>query len=223
MINVVIGAVNRGYYSHATFTIAYPFIRRLLGEFESVMIPERVRYLIRAEPPRSEERRFIDYYYWFWTAQALSNLRGSFLEKGGREFWGRSWTRALQEVLLSRQQQGGCAEGSWPADGKWCFAGGRLYSTAMAVLALEAPYRYSTDKGKLRPPSWDRYRQQVQKEVKKLLAKLSSKKMRERDEAMEKLLRIGEVVAEILEAAELPTDPDARWRLRWVLSRLRQR
>ncbi|MDQ7780995.1 MAG: hypothetical protein RDV41_14970, partial [Planctomycetota bacterium] len=35
-----------------------------------------------------------------------------------------------------------CAEGSWDADDRWGYEGGRVYGTAINTLTLEVYYRY---------------------------------------------------------------------------------
>ena len=41
------------------------------------------------------------------------------------------------------QRVDGDAAGSWDPDGPWGMVGGRVYSTALALLTLEVQYRYS--------------------------------------------------------------------------------
>ena len=73
-------------------------------------------------------------YYWYYATLALQQLGG--------DRWTR-WNAALQETLLSSQRRSGQLAGSWDADTVWGSYGGRVYSTAMATLCLEAYYRYS--------------------------------------------------------------------------------
>ena len=46
---------------------------------------------------------------------------------------------------MSRQEgpDAGCARGSWPPTDQWGAHGGRIYSTALAVLTLEVYYRFA--------------------------------------------------------------------------------
>jgi hypothetical protein len=53
-----------------------------------------------------------------------------------------SWNRALTRELLESQQTSGDVAGSWNTDTVWGQAGGRVYTTALATLCLEAYYRY---------------------------------------------------------------------------------
>ncbi len=45
---------------------------------------------------------------------------------------------SIRETLLALQENAGNDSGSWPPDGTWGHAGGRLYSTALASLTLDA-------------------------------------------------------------------------------------
>jgi hypothetical protein len=50
------------------------------------------------------------------------------------------WTKGLAEIARA-QASGKDERGSWPPVGAWAYCGGRVYSTAMLALALEAPTR----------------------------------------------------------------------------------
>lgn len=91
--------------------------------------------VITAKTPqwRNERRSTVHYYYWFFGSQVMTQNRGSKVKK---------WREALQSILLKNQSQDSCSKGSFPALGEWSPAGARVYSTAMATLTLEAPYRY---------------------------------------------------------------------------------
>ena len=72
---------------------------------------------------------FNAYYYWYHGTMAMRLLGG--------ERW-RTWNEAVTKTLLGAQEQ----DGSWPRIGQWALDGGRVYTTAMAILTLEATYRY---------------------------------------------------------------------------------
>jgi hypothetical protein len=72
-------------------------------------------------------------YYWYYGTMATYQLQG--------EHWKR-WNEALQRALLTRQRKSGPLAGSWDPDGRWDGYGGRVYSTALATLCLEAYYRF---------------------------------------------------------------------------------
>ena len=59
--------------------------------------------------------------------------------------WDR-WNVALQQQLLPRQRREGRLAGSWdPNETVWGGYGGRVYSTAMGALCLEAYYRFAVE------------------------------------------------------------------------------
>jgi HEAT repeat protein len=51
------------------------------------------------------------------------------------------WNKALEKTYVDLQEE----NGSWSPNGVWGADGGRVYSTAMAMLALLTPYRYPRD------------------------------------------------------------------------------
>lgn len=63
------------------------------------------------------------------------------LQLGGRHW--RSWKKSLERALLKTQCAKGSAKGSWNPIGAWGHSGGRVYSTAIGALCLQAYYRYS--------------------------------------------------------------------------------
>lgn len=75
-----------------------------------------------------------DYYYWYYATNALHHAGGSAWTK---------WNDAMKTSLPALQVQTGRERGSWPPQGDpHGDAGGRLYSTVLAVLCLEAYYRH---------------------------------------------------------------------------------
>ena len=81
-----------------------------------------------------------DLYYTYYSALAMY--------QAGDEHW-RLWRKSYYDPLraaMIRQKldrDGRYIRGSWdPAKYKWAKQGGRIYTTAMAVLSLEVPFRY---------------------------------------------------------------------------------
>lgn len=84
---------------------------------------------ILAKPPVWEpEKGKVDYYYWFYGSSALRILGGKQRDQ---------WNQALVPALRRSQATEGHAAGSWNPVGPWGHDGGRVYSTAMALLCLE--------------------------------------------------------------------------------------
>ncbi len=76
------------------------------------------------------------YYYWYYGSLALFYLKSA-------EHW-KPWNRRLKETLLALQEKTGHARGSWRPEPNWIGnTGGRVYSTAIAILTLEIYYRIS--------------------------------------------------------------------------------
>jgi len=86
--------------------------------------------LVAKKPPRWDADGSIDFYYWTLGAQALHRVGGPGWD---------AWRGALLAALVPHQapQKDGCARGSWAPEDPWGPQGGRVYSTSMALLALE--------------------------------------------------------------------------------------
>ena len=63
------------------------------------------------------------------------------LRQCGGEAW-RRFREALRTEVIPNQRNGGPLNGSWDPLGVWGEDGGRLYSTALVLLTLQASYRY---------------------------------------------------------------------------------
>ncbi len=81
-------------------------------------------------PVWNRESGEIDLYYWYFATHALFHT-------GGTE-WNR-WYPSVVSALLAgqRDHSGGPASGSWDPADPWGPDGGRVYSTAVAVLTLQ--------------------------------------------------------------------------------------
>lgn len=96
----------------------------------------RSRDRLLAHEPEWTSPRTVEHFYWYQAALALSMNES---RKAVR------WRLARAEMILGAQKQGtdpcGLA-GSWDPDGPWGGDGGRVYSTAISILTLLAPYRF---------------------------------------------------------------------------------
>ncbi len=73
--------------------------------------------------------------------------------QAGGQPWKR-WNDVIRDMVIERQCDAGegCRRGSWdPMDNNWDHQGGRVYSTALAVLTLEVYYRYTSERAKVYP------------------------------------------------------------------------
>jgi hypothetical protein len=86
-------------------------------------------------PRWDESTGDIDCYYWYYGSQALWQMGGKSWE---------SWSKELHEALIPHQRRDGDEAGSWdPEVDPWGNDGGRVYSTALCCLALEADFRHA--------------------------------------------------------------------------------
>jgi hypothetical protein len=85
-------------------------------------------------------------YYWYYGSVAMYQLQG--------DYW-KQWSQALRNTLLSAQRTSGDLAGSWDPNTRWDGYGGRVYSTSLATLCLEAHYRFLplNAPAKVEPPS----------------------------------------------------------------------
>ncbi len=74
--------------------------------------------------------------------------------QAGGQAWKR-WNNIVRDELVDRQcgEDEGCRRGSWDPTDAWGLQGGRVYSTALAVLTLEVYYRYQSQRAKVYPES----------------------------------------------------------------------
>jgi hypothetical protein len=100
---------------------------------------------VKADALPKWELHKIDFYYWYYATRALRALEG--------DNW-KTWETAVTKVLTENQRgfskhdqdaKRTSAEdldehGSWDPVGAWGTAGGRVYSTAMGALTLQAAW-----------------------------------------------------------------------------------
>jgi hypothetical protein len=75
----------------------------------------------------------IDMYYWYYASYAMYQVGGSHWD---------GWARKMTDAAVKTQLKDGNPRGSWDPLDPWGEEGGRVYSTAIMVLCLEAYYRY---------------------------------------------------------------------------------
>ncbi|MGE0142289.1 MAG: prenyltransferase/squalene oxidase repeat-containing protein [Planctomycetota bacterium] len=90
--------------------------------------------LLKRPPTWNPADGSIDHYYWYYATYALFQV--------GDTAW-KSWEKHLNEAIVKPQRKDGNYLGSWDPIGVWGHDGGRVYSTAILCLTLEAYYRYS--------------------------------------------------------------------------------
>ena len=78
-----------------------------------------------------------DFYLWYNCTLAMFQAAG--------EPWKR-WNGVVRDHVIKLQLHGpACARGSWDPESRWGVFGGRIYTTALAVLTLEVYYRFARD------------------------------------------------------------------------------
>lgn len=90
--------------------------------------------LMSKKPVWNPKDGSIDMYYWYYATYALYQIGG--------QRWNQ-WSQAMSDAILKQQKTDGHEKGSWDPIGAWGADGGRVYSTAISVLTLEAYYRYA--------------------------------------------------------------------------------
>ena len=100
--------------------------------------------------PKQKRKQFAavpgDYYTYYNGTLAM-------FQAGGQP-WKR-WNDVVRDTLVDQQcdDEEGCRRGSWDPSDRWGPQGGRVYSTALAVLTLEVYYRYQSERAKVYPES----------------------------------------------------------------------
>jgi hypothetical protein len=112
------------------------FSRFLLGQSpdrQSIMVPQ-ADLILKKPPAWQKDPGRIDHDYWYHGTNAMYQM-------GGR--WWDRWQKSLDDALVAPQRDDGNFRGSWDPAGVWGEDGGRVYSTALSCLTLEAYYRYA--------------------------------------------------------------------------------
>jgi len=127
--------VDRG----AALTAVGLFARFFLGQepAERPLMKAAADRLLERPPVWDEKGGSVDHYYWYYASYALFQLGGP--------RW-QQWQKKLEPVLLQHQHKDRTnpnLHGSWDPVDAWGEDGGRVYSTAILALTLQANYRYT--------------------------------------------------------------------------------
>lgn len=123
-------------------TAAALFVRQQIGPWgwqddtKNVrpIVKKHARLLAAALPEWDRDGLLVDFYYWYWGAQALSLF-------GGRTW--NAWNTSMRKALLDSQRKDGHLAGSWDPIGAWGFSTGRVGTTAFAALTLQSHFRFA--------------------------------------------------------------------------------
>jgi hypothetical protein len=119
----------------AAMTAAAVYTRLATGQPQTHPLVRRgVRRCLELPPTWDIAKGKTDMYYWYFATAALNRVGGGDWQK---------WSRQLRETVIANQtpKGNGSPTGSWDPVGPWQFEGGRIYSTALMILALEMPVR----------------------------------------------------------------------------------
>ncbi|MCR9244596.1 MAG: terpene cyclase/mutase family protein [bacterium] len=115
------------------------FCRFFMGQDpkEKPVMKKAADLILAKSPEWNEKKGCIDHYYWYYGTYALFQM-------GGRHW--STWQKKLNSAVVKTQQRDKAKKnlyGSWDPVGAWGEDGGRVYSTAILTLSLEAFYRYT--------------------------------------------------------------------------------
>ena len=100
---------------------------------DTPVMEQHADLVVRTLPEWDPEGLGCDMYHWYYGSYAMFQMGG--------DHW-RRWRRAMEPAVIDSQRKDGAARGSWDPVGPWGQPGGRVYSTAVMALCLEAYYRY---------------------------------------------------------------------------------
>ncbi|GEM_PF-2231488 len=135
---------NEDYVGHEALAAVGMVVRIFVDHDRKDPMLDMSAKLLANDLPVWDQANFTnDYYYWHWGTLALFQFDGP--DSGGSQRYWNSWNQAVVNALVKNQKTegSGCAEGSWDADDRWGFAGGRVYAVAINALTMEVYYRYA--------------------------------------------------------------------------------
>jgi hypothetical protein len=127
--------VDRG----AAMTAVGLFCRYFLGQNpkEKPVMLAAAKLLLQKPPVWDEAAGSVDHYYWYYATYALYQV-------GGPQW--TAWQKRLEPAVLQHQHRDRQLPnllGSWDPVCAWGEDGGRVYSTAILALTLQANFRYT--------------------------------------------------------------------------------
>ncbi len=142
-VKVVVPGKNDQYQNHEALGAVGMMTRIFVDTDRSDPVLAMTASLLTNDLPVWDKAKFTnDYYYWYYATLALYQYDGPDSQGTGK-YWKR-WNEAIKQVLPKNQhtRADGCAEGSWDADDRWGFEGGRVYAVAINALTMEVYGRY---------------------------------------------------------------------------------
>ncbi|MBI3271932.1 MAG: terpene cyclase/mutase family protein [Planctomycetes bacterium] len=144
-VKVVVQGKNEDYANHDSLTAVGMLCRMFIDHNSKDPILELgAKLLVQDLPTWDKVKKTNDYYYWYYATLCLFQFDGP--DSGGSQKYWNHWNVAMVEAIVKHQAtpKDVCASGSWDADDRWGFEGGRVYATALNTLTLEVYYRYDS-------------------------------------------------------------------------------
>ncbi len=136
---------NDDYLNHPALSSVGMCVRTFVNhDLDDPMLKAGAELMKRDLPVWDKKKKSNDYYYWYYASLALNQYDGPDSPRQNKgEYW-NAWNTELKKALLDNQVNNPklCTDGSWDADDRWGFEGGRVYATATNVLTFEVYYRY---------------------------------------------------------------------------------
>jgi len=136
---------NEDYQNHPALAAVGMLVRTFTQhDVEDPVLESSARLLLQDPPTWSKPRKTNDFYYWYAGSLALNQFDGPDSPRAGKGRYWKPWNDHLVKALVDNQVRSDrlCQDGSWDADDRWGFEGGRVYATAINVLTFEVYYRY---------------------------------------------------------------------------------
>ncbi len=143
-VKVVVPGKNEDYTAHEALASVGMVIRIFVDhDRKDPVLDMSAKLLANDLPVWDQAKKTNDYYYWYYGTLALFQFDGP--DSGGSQKYWKSWNQAVINALVKNQKtkDTGCADGSWDADDRWGFEGGRVYAVAINALTMEVYYRYA--------------------------------------------------------------------------------
>ncbi len=142
-VHIIVPGKNEQYANHEALGAVGMMTRIFVDTDRSDPVLPLTASCLTQDLPVWDKAKFTnDYYYWYYATLALFQYDGP--DSGGTGKYWKPWNEAIQKVLPKNQhaKADGCAEGSWDADDRWGFEGGRVYAVAINALTMEVYLRY---------------------------------------------------------------------------------
>lgn len=142
---------NDDYQNHPSLAAIGMCVRVMTQSDRKDPLLSKVSQLLANDPPQwNKATKANDYYYWYFGTLALTiyNSPGGDGAPDADAF--KKWQTGIKQSLLDHQFNSPkkCNDGSWDADDRWSFEGGKVFVTALNGLTFETYYRYNNSQAR---------------------------------------------------------------------------